>query len=89
MDGRNLKICVQDTGEGFQADKLNEELRVNELDYVEQGSSIGLHNINARIRLLYGDGYGVAVKSAPGQGTCVIVTMPQIGDGETNEWGKV
>lgn len=89
IDGRNLKICVQDTGEGFQADKLNEELRVNELDYVEQGSSIGLHNINARIRLLYGDGYGVAVKSAPGQGTCVIVTMPQIGDGETNEWGKV
>ena len=84
-----LKIVVSDSGEGFHADCLNRELQINELGYVEQGTSIGLHNINARIRLLYGDEYGVFVESKPGEGTKVIVTMPQMGKEETNEWGQV
>ncbi len=84
-----LKIQVRDSGEGFDARELNAQLMKNELNHVEEGSSIGLHNINARIRLLYGDNYGVQVESAPGRGTCVSVTMPQMGEEVTNEWRNV
>ena len=80
---------MEDNGDGFDATKLNMALRENQLDYVEKGSSIGIHNINARIRLLYGEAYGVRVDSAPGQGTRVIVTMPQIGEDSENEWGTI
>lgn len=83
---KELNIQVKDSGEGFDAEELNEMLSKNELDYVEKGSSIGLHNINARIRLLYGNGYGVHVESAPGKGTNVVVTMPQMGEETENEW---
>lgn len=84
-----LKIVVEDNGDGFNAAELNHALLENRLDYVEKGSSIGIHNINARIRLLYGEAYGVHVDSAPGKGTRVIVTMPQIGEESENEWGNI
>lgn len=84
-----LQIVVEDNGDGFDATKLNQALQENRLDYVEKGSSIGIHNINARIRLLYGEAYGVRVDSAPGQGTRAIVTMPQIGEESENEWGNI
>lgn len=84
-----LAVEVRDSGEGFDAEELNEQLYRNELAYVEQGSSIGLHNINARIRLLFGEDYGVRVESAPGKGTSVIVTMPQMGEEVENEWRNV
>ena len=84
-----LQIVVEDNGDGFDATELNLALQENRLDYVEKGSSIGIHNINARIRLLYGEAYGVRVDSAPGQGTRVIVTMPQIGEESENEWGNI
>ena len=84
-----LQMVVEDNGDGFDATELNNALQENSLDYVEKGSSIGIHNINARIRLLYGKAYGVQVDSAPGKGTRVIVTMPQIGEESENEWGNV
>ena len=42
----------------------------------EKGSSIGLYNINARVKILYGDQYGINIESAPGEGTCVFIVLP-------------
>lgn len=39
-------------------------------------SGIGMKNVEERIHLLYGNQYGVSVKSEPGQGTRVIVILP-------------
>lgn len=41
-------------------------------------SGIGMKNVQERIEMLYGNQYGVTVKSAPGEGTRVIVTLPLI-----------
>ncbi len=74
-EGR-LKIKVSDNGVGMDAGKLNEDLAKNDLNYVEKGDSIGLHNINARIKMLYGDDYGIVIASVLGEGTHVSVTLP-------------
>lgn len=71
-----LKINVSDNGVGMDARKLNEDLFKNDLNHVEKGDSIGLYNINARIKMLYGDAYGITIVSAIGEGTCVSITLP-------------
>lgn len=37
---------------------------------------IGLLNVHRRIRLLYGEGYGLRIESVKGQGTAVIASFP-------------
>lgn len=46
--------------------------------------SIGLKNINARIRLYYGEDYGLSVKSEQGCGTTVQIKIPELAE-ETKE----
>ena len=67
---------MSDNGVGMDAGKLNEDLAKNDLNYVEKGDSIGLHNINARIKMLYGDDYGIVIASVLGEGTHVSITLP-------------
>lgn len=74
-EGGRLVFRVVDDGAGMDGEKL-EALRA----YIETGegpfSGIGLRNVHRRIRLAYGDGYGVRVESAPGRGTMVAVEVP-------------
>lgn len=72
----SLLIAVRDNGVGMDADEINRRLRENNLDYVEQGSSIGLYNINARMKMLYGQEYGLQVRSVIGEGTEVLLMIP-------------
>ncbi len=73
-----LEICVADNGVGMDAEKMNKSLRYSNLDYVERGNSIGIHNINARLKILYGEEYGLHIESAPGEGTEVKMVIPKI-----------
>jgi len=77
-------VCfrISDTGRGIDADRLA-NLRAK-LEAAPEStdsaaiSSIGLSNIHARIRLLFGEAYGVHVESMPDAGTTVIVVLPGI-----------
>ncbi|KKC47700.1 hypothetical protein VE23_12245 [Paenibacillus sp. D9] len=40
------------------------------------GSSIGLRNVNERIRLQFGDGYGLSLASQKGKGTRITLRLP-------------
>ncbi|MCC8065826.1 MAG: sensor histidine kinase [Clostridiales bacterium] len=40
------------------------------------GNGIGLYNINQRLRLIFGEQYGLSIYSIPGEGTDVEVLMP-------------
>lgn len=71
-----LEISVRDNGMGMDAGKINEILQKNEQPQTEKGSSIGLYNINARVKMLYGDEYGIRIESVPNEGTCVYIIMP-------------
>lgn len=72
-----LHICVADNGVGMDVTEINESLRKNEISLVEQGTSIGLHNINARLKILYGEQYGIYIESKIGEGTQVHMTLPR------------
>ena len=48
--------------------------------------SVGLFNVNQRIRLLYGAQYGLRIDSVPGDGTTVTVTLPLMGEEEKEQF---
>lgn len=71
-----LKIAIKDNGTGIPKDQL-EKLKTNienPGNFVSSG--IGLHNINQRIKLFYGQDYGISISSA--QGTLVTLLLPCI-----------
>ena len=61
----------------MEVTEINASLRKNEIGPVEQGTSIGLHNINARLKILYGKQYGIYIESKRGEGTRVHMTLPR------------
>ncbi|BBF45378.1 autolysin sensor kinase [Lachnospiraceae bacterium KM106-2] len=73
--GEQLQIIVKDNGLGMDATKLNQQLEENKLELVEEGNSIGLLNINARMKMIYGEDCGLQIKSEIGKGTSVILTI--------------
>jgi two-component system sensor histidine kinase YesM len=38
--------------------------------------SLGLRNVDERLRMLYGEAYGLHIESAPGSGTRVVIRIP-------------
>ncbi len=74
--GSMLVIDVNDNGCGMDEAALT-KLKNSIATHDESRSrSIGLYNINQRIKLNYGISYGVEVMSEPDQGTTVRVIMP-------------
>ncbi len=77
-DGR-LILSVTDDGLGIPAEKL-QEIRAR-LEEGEDGGetvmgTIGLFNTHKRIKLAFGEEYGLRIKSAREEGTCVEAVLP-------------
>lgn len=83
-----LQICVIDNGVGMDSGEINRKLKENDRGIVESGDSIGIFNINARLKLLYGEEYGVYVESAIGEGTCVTIRIPRMKMEEVETWKR-
>lgn len=79
----NLVITIEDNGIGMDADEMNRLLEINDLKRVETGVSIGILNVNARLKKIFGKEYGIRIQSSPGEGTIVTITVPAI-SGEKN-----
>jgi two-component system sensor histidine kinase YesM len=75
-NGDVLIITVEDNGIGIEADKL-EEIRKG-LKGKGSIDSVGLINVNERIKMHFGDKYGLDINSNPGIGTKVTVCVPII-----------
>lgn len=73
---KNLVITIQDNGAGMDADSMNQLLEQNDIRRVESGVSIGILNVNARLKKLFGCEYGLHIESTPGEGTTVTITVP-------------
>ncbi|OAS14585.1 cache domain-containing sensor histidine kinase [Paenibacillus oryzisoli] len=72
-----LIIEVEDQGIGMTPDKTTELLVEDPVGRnLDHRKRIGLYNIHQRIRLNYGEPYGLSVWSEPGRGTCVTLTFP-------------
>ncbi|MGN1147877.1 MAG: sensor histidine kinase [Lachnospiraceae bacterium] len=75
-EGTSLQITISDNGCGMDEEELeNLRIRMSQKTLNRTGS-IGLCNINQRIRLYYGDSYGMTIESTPGVGTSIIVKLP-------------
>lgn len=78
IQGEQLKIVVSDNGLGMKPEefaRISEKLNTPGL---KLESSIGVYNICERIRLHYGEEYGVKLESEYGKGTKVIIILPII-----------
>lgn len=74
IDG-NLICEIIDNGIGISDGKL-ENILVKATNKNTHFTSIGIHNVNDRIKLLYGDDYGITITSEVNKGTMVKVIIP-------------
>lgn len=73
----SLELLVADDGVGIEPRRLveiNEYLENERHDGRERG--YGLYNVNERIKLSYGQRYGLAITSVKNQGTTFVVKLP-------------
>ncbi|MGN0373148.1 MAG: sensor histidine kinase [Enterocloster sp.] len=70
-----LKMICRDDGVGMSQTILS-EITALLARRENPGRHSGLYNIHRRIELLYGQPYGVEIRSAEGHGTMLVVTLP-------------
>ena len=81
-DDESLTFSIVDNGRGLskvESDKLMQRLadaQVLEHDGGESNRSIGMVNIQKRIRLYYGDEYGVSIRANRASGALTVVRLP-------------
>lgn len=75
----SLKIEIADNGAGMSEEKIAQ------LSACSASAGYGIRNVIQRIRLFYGEDYGVVITSAPGEGTAVLVTLPMRWDKNTGD----
>lgn len=80
-----LIITISDDGLGMEQEQLeilNQRLRLTSLDGVisdkNKKGGIAIINVNNRIKLLFGDEYGIYICSTPNVGTDVTITLPKV-----------
>lgn len=70
-------ICsIKDNGIGFDADGYFDKEPVSEPDDQSGNTHVALRNIQKRIKMLYGEKYGMTIRSKKGHGTEILVIFP-------------
>ncbi|MCW2614563.1 MAG: sensor histidine kinase [Frankiales bacterium] len=71
-DGAQCRITVEDDGVGSDPERIRAVLAGT-----ADGDSIGMANVDARLRAVYGDDHGLLVETALGAGTKVTIRVPK------------
>jgi two-component system sensor histidine kinase YesM len=85
--GGPLYIEVEDNGKGMEPEQV---MRLCALlaDHSgrERSQSLGIRSVHERLRLTYGEEYGLSIQSEPGVGTCCRISLPYGGyEGEIGD----
>ena len=75
-DGEDFVIRVRDDGVGIPREKMASILNNTEKVKGSSMSGIGLPNVDRRIKLNYGDEYGLTIESEEGSFTEITIRMP-------------
>ncbi len=75
-----LHIDISDNGCGMDAAQVQKLRNSIVVRNPKLKSSIGLYNINQRIKLCYGSRYGLQINSVPGEGTTISLVIPANAD---------
>ena len=74
--GSDAEISIEDDGVGSNPDRIR-----HILDGANGSESVGLGNVDARLRQVYGDEFGLVVETAEGAGTKVTFRVPKFAPG--------
>ncbi|NHI20071.1 sensor histidine kinase [Phycicoccus endophyticus] len=74
--GAEAEIAVEDDGVGTDPERVRAIL-----DGARTTGSVGLGNVDSRLRQVYGDEFGLVVETAPGAGTRVTFRVPKFAPG--------
>ena len=72
--GEDICVEISDNGPGMSQEKIESLLKSGNNNGDRE--SIGLINVDRRIKLDFGSAYGVSIRSREGEGTVVTITMP-------------
>lgn len=73
---QGVEFWVEDNGKGMTKERLKEVTDyMKDSDY-DPAKSVGTRNVNLRIRLYYGDAYGLSYASEEGAGTRAVIKIP-------------
>ena len=83
-----LVITVSDNGHGMDGETVRqiteqlEQAETKEDDHYR----IGMSKVHQRIRILFGEPYGLTIESKPGTGTAVMIRIPARGKEALEEY---
>ena len=77
-EGDELIIDVSDNGVGLLTGRRGES--------TSGGSGIGVRNVHQRLRLSFGEPYGLTIFSEPDEGTTVRIRLPVLTAEEAAAW---
>jgi two-component system, sensor histidine kinase YesM len=83
--GDHVEIVVRDNGEGMSpqlVDALEEHLAKPKNLSDEAAFGIGIKNVDARLKLLFGSRYSLIIRSEAGHYTEIVLTVPKTEPGE-------
>jgi two-component system sensor histidine kinase YesM len=75
-ENQTFDLILEDNGLGMSATKIREILKENPSKPKLEHRSIGVKATNERLRIHFGEAYGLCYSSIPGQGTQVTVHLP-------------
>ena len=78
LNDENVVISITDDGKGMDEEKLlqvREQISNDELTYESGITHVALSNVNRRIKMVYGDDFGLEIFSEKGKGTKVILRL--------------
>ncbi|MBE1554662.1 sensor histidine kinase [Sporosarcina limicola] len=70
--GNDILFIVKDNGQGFDMTQMDH----NGSTKMTKLGGVGIKNVDQRIKLYYGDTYGIAIDSIIGSGTTVTIKIP-------------
>lgn len=70
--GAFAEVTIEDDGVGIDPEHLRSVLAGH-----ADGDHVGLRNVDARLRQVYGDEHGLVIETAPGEGTLITMRVPK------------
>ena len=77
LEGDDIVLKVKDNGMGMDQDTLEHIFDRSKEQESRKVNGVGVYNVNMRIRLYYGEKYGLSFESAVGEGTVATIRIPR------------
>lgn len=74
FEGEDIVFAVEDNGTGMDQEQIRAIMSKEHSDR----SGIGIKNVNDRLKIYFGSGYGIRIDSALDEGTRVYIRMPKV-----------